>query len=76
MVLNYGPEVGGVVRLKQVGQFVDDDVIRFADNSDNPQPSQHGWYHQVTSRTTPSGNVIGVEEGKFWCGSEATSYWM
>ena len=50
------------------------DYVRFADNSGGPQPLMHGWYQQVTLRATPSGKVIGVEEGEFWRGSEATSY--
>ena len=50
-----------------------DDVI-LADNSGSPQPLKQGWYHQVTPRTTPSGKVIGVDEGGFWRGGEALSY--
>ena len=41
------------------------DHVIFADNSGSARPLEHGWYHQVTSRATPSGKVIGVDEGGF-----------
>ena len=41
-------------------------LCKLADNSGSPRSLKHGWYHHVTLRTTPSGKVIGVEEGRLW----------
>ena len=50
------------------------DHVRLADNSGSPRPLKRDRYQQVTLWMTPSGKVIGVDEGGFWRGGEALSY--